>query len=189
MGGRKQEAQWWCAAVLLLCFSQALQNKKALSTEAIWHSYQQQQQHEWRRDRREGFRGSPHQPLPFFTQWWRRRILLQSCLAIMWPIATLFSLTYSSSSAEMVCGWSQVMELSRWVVLGSIIGFVGAALGSIGGVGGGGIFVPMLTLIIGFDPKTSTAISKCKSTSMQMNNNFNLLSVVKRNSELSCELH
>ncbi|KAM3320001.1 hypothetical protein P3S67_007201 [Capsicum chacoense] len=25
----------------------------------------------------------------------------------------------------------------------------------------GGIFVPMLTLIIGFDPKTSTAISKC----------------------------
>lgn len=95
----------------------------------------------------------------------------------MWPITTLFSLTYSSSSAEMVCGWSQVMELSRWVVLGSIIGFVGAALGSIGGVGGGGIFVPMLTLIIGFDPKTSTAISKCKSTSMQMNNNFNLLSM------------
>lgn len=79
------------------------------------------------------------------------------------------------------------MELSRWVVLGSIIGFVGAALGSIGGVGG--IFVPMLPLIIGFDPKTSTAISKCKPTSMQMNNNFNLLLIVKRNSELSCELH
>jgi uncharacterized membrane protein YfcA len=35
-------------------------------------------------------------------------------------------------------------------------------LGSVGGVGGGGIFVPMLTLIIGFDPKSSTAISKCK---------------------------
>lgn len=47
-------------------------------------------------------------------------------------------------------------------MLGSTIGFLGAALGSIGGVGGGGIFVPMLTLIIGFDPKTSTAISKCK---------------------------
>ncbi|CAD5180004.1 unnamed protein product [Musa acuminata subsp. malaccensis] len=63
--------------------------------------------------------------------------------------------------SEMVCGWNQVMELSRWVVLGSIIGFVGAALGSIGGIGGGWIFVPMLPLIIGFDPKTSTAISKC----------------------------
>nr|XP_018682910.1 PREDICTED: uncharacterized protein LOC103989886 [Musa acuminata subsp. malaccensis] len=57
--------------------------------------------------------------------------------------------------------YNHVMELSRWVVLGSIIGFVGAALGSIGGIGGGWIFVPMLPLIIGFDPKTSTAISKC----------------------------
>ncbi|KAH0458407.1 hypothetical protein IEQ34_013722 [Dendrobium chrysotoxum] len=53
------------------------------------------------------------------------------------------------------------MEFGWRVVLGSVIGFLGAALGSIGGVGGGGIFVPMLTLIIGFDPKTSTAISKC----------------------------
>ncbi|KAG0468785.1 hypothetical protein HPP92_018113 [Vanilla planifolia] len=53
------------------------------------------------------------------------------------------------------------MEFGWRVVVGSTIGFLGAALGSIGGVGGGGIFVPMLTLIIGFDPKTSTAISKC----------------------------
>ncbi|KAJ6835864.1 uncharacterized protein M6B38_330370 [Iris pallida] len=53
------------------------------------------------------------------------------------------------------------LEFGLRVVLGSIIGFLGAALGSIGGVGGGGIFVPMLTLIIGFDPKTSTAMSKC----------------------------
>lgn len=53
------------------------------------------------------------------------------------------------------------LEFGLRVVLGSIIGFLGAALGSIGGVGGGGIFVPMLTLIIGFDPKTSTALSKC----------------------------
>ncbi|XP_042520671.1 sulfite exporter TauE/SafE family protein 3-like [Macadamia integrifolia] len=54
---------------------------------------------------------------------------------------------------EMKFGWR--------LVVGSIIGFFGAALGSVGGVGGGGIFVPMLTLIIGFDPKSSTAISKC----------------------------
>ncbi|XP_068654941.1 sulfite exporter TauE/SafE family protein 3-like isoform X2 [Aristolochia californica] len=54
---------------------------------------------------------------------------------------------------EMRFGWR--------IVLGSIICFFGAAFGSIGGVGGGGIFVPMLTLIIGFDPKSSTAISKC----------------------------
>ncbi|XP_059275214.1 sulfite exporter TauE/SafE family protein 3-like [Lycium ferocissimum] len=54
---------------------------------------------------------------------------------------------------EMKFGWK--------IVVGSIIGFLGAAFGSVGGVGGGGIFVPMLSLIVGFDPKSSTAISKC----------------------------
>ncbi|CAL5088731.1 unnamed protein product [Urochloa decumbens] len=53
------------------------------------------------------------------------------------------------------------MEIGWRIVLGSLIGFFGAACGSVGGVGGGGIFVPMLALIIGFDPKSSTAISKC----------------------------
>ncbi|WVZ64671.1 hypothetical protein U9M48_014161 [Paspalum notatum var. saurae] len=53
------------------------------------------------------------------------------------------------------------MEFGWQIVLGTLIGFFGSAFGSVGGVGGGGIFVPMLTLIIGFDPKSSTAISKC----------------------------
>ncbi|CAJ1930098.1 unnamed protein product [Sphenostylis stenocarpa] len=53
------------------------------------------------------------------------------------------------------------MKFGLRIVVGSIIGFSGAALGSVGGVGGGGIFVPMLALVIGFDPKSSTAISKC----------------------------
>ncbi|CAN6182013.1 unnamed protein product [Urochloa humidicola] len=56
--------------------------------------------------------------------------------------------------------WPQ-MEIGWRIVLGSLIGFFGAACGSVGGVGGGGIFVPMLALIIGFDAKSSTAISKC----------------------------
>ncbi|KAG2699725.1 hypothetical protein I3760_07G203700 [Carya illinoinensis] len=53
------------------------------------------------------------------------------------------------------------MEFGWKIVVGSIIGFCGAAFGSVGGVGGGGIFVPMLSLVIGFDPKSATAISKC----------------------------
>lgn len=52
--------------------------------------------------------------------------------------------------------------------MGSFIGFCGAAFGSVGGVGGGGIFVPMLSLIIGFDPKSATAISKCKGLSLTL---------------------
>ncbi|CAM8919662.1 unnamed protein product [Rhodiola kirilowii] len=54
---------------------------------------------------------------------------------------------------ELKFGWQ--------IVLGSTIGFFGAAFGSVGGVGGGGIFVPMLSLVVGFDPKSATAISKC----------------------------
>ncbi|KAJ7952987.1 Sulfite exporter TauE/SafE family protein [Quillaja saponaria] len=61
--------------------------------------------------------------------------------------------SYKHVWPEMNFGWR--------IVVGTIVGFFGAALGSVGGVGGGGIFVPMLTLIIGFDPKSSTAISKC----------------------------
>ncbi|XP_057419512.1 sulfite exporter TauE/SafE family protein 3-like [Lotus japonicus] len=52
------------------------------------------------------------------------------------------------------------MELGWKITMGTIIGFLGSAFGTVGGVGGGGIFVPMLTLIIGFDPKSATAISK-----------------------------
>lgn len=53
------------------------------------------------------------------------------------------------------------MKFGWQIVVGSVIGFFGAAFGSVGGVGGGGIFVPMLTLIVGFDAKSATAISKC----------------------------
>ena len=54
------------------------------------------------------------------------------------------------------------MKFGLRIVAGTIIAFFGAACGSVGGVGGGGIFIPMLTLIIGFDSKSSTALSKCK---------------------------
>ncbi|KAG5018763.1 hypothetical protein AAZX31_06G078400 [Glycine max] len=53
------------------------------------------------------------------------------------------------------------MEFGWQIVVGTFVGFCGAAFGSVGGVGGGGIFVPMLSLIVGFDQKSSTAISKC----------------------------
>ncbi|XP_057968099.1 sulfite exporter TauE/SafE family protein 3-like isoform X2 [Malania oleifera] len=62
-------------------------------------------------------------------------------------------LRYERVWPKMKFGWK--------IIVGTIIGFFGAAFGSVGGVGGGGIFVPMLKLIIGFDAKSSTAISKC----------------------------
>ncbi|KAL2343221.1 hypothetical protein Fmac_004506 [Flemingia macrophylla] len=56
------------------------------------------------------------------------------------------------------------MKFGWRIIVGSIVGFLGSAFGTVGGVGGGGIFVPMLTLIIGFDAKSATAISKCMIT-------------------------
>ncbi|XP_027349174.1 sulfite exporter TauE/SafE family protein 4-like [Abrus precatorius] len=53
------------------------------------------------------------------------------------------------------------LEVSWRLALATAIGFLGSAFGTVGGVGGGGIFVPMLTLIIGFDTKSAAALSKC----------------------------
>ena len=47
--------------------------------------------------------------------------------------------------------------------MATVIGFSGSALGTVGGVGGGGIFVPVLSLILGFDSKSAAALSKCKA--------------------------
>ncbi|XP_027363908.1 sulfite exporter TauE/SafE family protein 4-like isoform X2 [Abrus precatorius] len=53
------------------------------------------------------------------------------------------------------------LEPSWKLVLGTVIGFLGSACGTVGGVGGGGIFVPMLNLLLGFDTKSAAALSKC----------------------------
>ncbi|KAG2403096.1 Sulfite exporter TauE/SafE family protein [Vigna angularis] len=53
------------------------------------------------------------------------------------------------------------LQPSWRLVLATVIGFVGSACGTVGGVGGGGIFVPMLNLLLGFDTKSAAALSKC----------------------------
>ncbi|KAI4310471.1 hypothetical protein MLD38_035448 [Melastoma candidum] len=53
------------------------------------------------------------------------------------------------------------LEVGWRLAVATMIGFLGSACGTVGGVGGGGIFVPTLTLIVGFDTKSAAAISKC----------------------------
>ncbi|KAI4349052.1 hypothetical protein L6164_009698 [Bauhinia variegata] len=53
------------------------------------------------------------------------------------------------------------LRVSWRLAIATVIGFLGSACGTVGGVGGGGIFVPMLTLVIGFDTKSAAALSKC----------------------------
>lgn len=57
----------------------------------------------------------------------------------------------------------QDMEFGWQIVVGTFVGFCVATFGSVGGVGGGGIFVPMLSLIVGFDEKSSTAKHKIRN--------------------------
>ena len=69
----------------------------------------------------------------------------------------------------------QELEVGWRLALATVIGFLGSAFGTVGGVGGGGIFVPMLTLIVGFDTKSAAALSKCNSLSCSSSSSFFLL--------------
>ncbi|CAI5960864.1 unnamed protein product [Closterium sp. NIES-64] len=55
----------------------------------------------------------------------------------------------------------QPFEPNAKVAAASVLSVVGAALANAGGVGGGGLFVPLFNLLLGYDAKTSTALSKC----------------------------
>ncbi|XP_028756099.1 sulfite exporter TauE/SafE family protein 3 [Neltuma alba] len=81
---------------------------------------------------------------------------LEKVFNLMRPSSSPSRLGYHHIWPKMKFGWR--------IVVGTTIGFLGAAFGTVGGIGGGGIFVPMLKLIIGFDGKSATAISKCMVT-------------------------
>ncbi|KAI3989647.1 hypothetical protein MKX01_036256 [Papaver californicum] len=68
------------------------------------------------------------------------------------------SLSYGLATSDRV--WPKLAFNWR-VILATVIGFFGSAFGTVGGVGGGGIFVPMLNLVVGFDTKSAAALSKC----------------------------
>ncbi|KAG8374177.1 hypothetical protein BUALT_Bualt11G0103800 [Buddleja alternifolia] len=84
-------------------------------------------------------------------------------------LSVFFINNYSYSSNSSILQHKYGSEVKVWpelkfswrVVLATVIGFLGSACGTVGGVGGGGIFVPMLTLVVGFDTKSAAAISKC----------------------------
>ncbi|ONK76115.1 uncharacterized protein A4U43_C03F24060 [Asparagus officinalis] len=82
-------------------------------------------------------------------------------------VASAFLVSSSSSNdsrrrllSRSVRVWPD-LEFNWSTVLVTVIGFLGCAFGTVGGVGGGGIFVPMLNLVVGFDTKSAAALSKC----------------------------
>ncbi|CAI9778960.1 unnamed protein product [Fraxinus pennsylvanica] len=85
-----------------------------------------------------------------------QKLLLSSQKLLSSPAPKIFQ-NFSGSDPKV---WPDLTFNWR-IVLATVIGFLGSACGTVGGVGGGGIFVPMLTLIVGFDTKSAAAISKC----------------------------
>ncbi|KAF9591722.1 hypothetical protein IFM89_006068 [Coptis chinensis] len=71
-----------------------------------------------------------------------------------------FGLVHINGLSETIKVWPD-LEFNWRSILATLIGFFGSAFGTVGGVGGGGIFVPMLNLIVGFDTKSAAALSKC----------------------------
>lgn len=97
-----------------------------------------------------------------------RRFVAYFLAASSVAVAAAFFVSSSSSShvsnkhflSKTPRIWPE-LEFNWRTVLATIIGFLGSAFGTVGGVGGGGIFVPMLNLIVGFDTKSAAALSKC----------------------------
>ncbi|BBN17597.1 uncharacterized protein MPTK1_7g15610 [Marchantia polymorpha subsp. ruderalis] len=61
--------------------------------------------------------------------------------------------------AEEEQHWPVLKLTQVRTILGIIFGGIGAGLSSAGGLGGGGLFVPLFNLMLQFDPKTSAALS------------------------------
>ena len=53
-----------------------------------------------------------------------------------------------------------IMPLETWDYVGVVLALVGAAFANAGGAGGGGIFVPMLILVMGFNAHEAIPLSK-----------------------------
>lgn len=95
---------------------------------------------------------------------------LSSRSARVWPVSrSLFCLPTPPHARVALPGADpsdrcdfQDLAFNWRVVVATVVGFLGSAFGTVGGVGGGGIFVPMLNLVVGFDTKSAAALSKCK---------------------------
>lgn len=57
---------------------------------------------------------------------------------------------------------TDAVELQTWRIVAALVcGAIAAALSSAGGLGGGGLYVPIFNLLLGFSSKTSAALSSC----------------------------
>lgn len=64
------------------------------------------------------------------------------------------------------------MKFGWQIIVGSIIRFFGASFRSMGGISGDSNFVTMLSLVIRFNLKSTTILSKCKKQTYPCGRSF-----------------
>ncbi|KAG0581448.1 hypothetical protein KC19_4G252700 [Ceratodon purpureus] len=78
--------------------------------------------------------------------------------AVLHSLQTLAMRIFSFEGGGQDLHWP-VLEWNWRLVLAVVLGSVGASLCSAGGVGGGGLFIPLFNLLLGFDAKSAAALS------------------------------
>ncbi|GBG74709.1 hypothetical protein CBR_g19114 [Chara braunii] len=68
--------------------------------------------------------------------------------------------TGEDDNVDLSITWLLELKPSLKIIIASFLSIIGAALANVGGVGGGGLFVPMFNLLLGFDAKTAVPLSK-----------------------------
>ncbi|XP_022933189.1 sulfite exporter TauE/SafE family protein 5-like [Cucurbita moschata] len=72
------------------------------------------------------------------------------------------------------------------IVIAGVLCFIAASLSSAGGIGGGGLYIPILTIVAGVDLKTASSLSAFMVTGGSIANVFNSLFSKRSKSEGKC---
>ena len=73
-------------------------------------------------------------------------------------VSVIIQRMFSFEGGEKGENWPK-LQLDWRLVVAIVLGAVGASLCSAGGVGGGGLFIPIFNLLLGFDVKSAAALS------------------------------
>ncbi|MCO5575000.1 hypothetical protein L7F22_028797 [Adiantum nelumboides] len=79
-----------------------------------------------------------------------------------WSAAEILHMDHHMLAWRLRQSSAYSMVFQPWRIVGGLLcGSLATALSSAGGIGGGGLYVPIFNLILGFDSKTSAALSSC----------------------------
>ncbi|MCO5560657.1 hypothetical protein L7F22_014274 [Adiantum nelumboides] len=79
-----------------------------------------------------------------------------------WPAAEILHTDHHMLAWRLRQSSADSVVFQPWrIVCGLLCGSLATALSSAGGIGGGGLYVPIFNLLLGFSSKTSAALSSC----------------------------